>query len=63
MPAMGAGIAATNAAALAERLRAYRDRLDAWLALLETVGPDGLPDEGAIRDRLDGARIRLADPR
>ncbi len=59
---MGAGIAATNAAALAERLRAYRDRLDAWLALLETVGPDGLPDEAAIRERLDGARNRLADP-
>ena len=60
---MGAGIAATNAVALAERLRAYRDRLDAWLALLETVGPDGLPDEAAIRERLDGARNRLADPR
>jgi prephenate dehydrogenase len=56
---MGAGIAATNAAALAARVRAYRDRLDAWLALLETSGPDGLPDEAAIRDRLDGARNRL----
>jgi hypothetical protein len=59
---MGAAIAATNAAAIAERLRAYRDRLDAWLCLLETVGPDGLPDEAAIRERLDGARSRLGDP-
>ncbi len=59
---MGAGIAATNAAAIAERLRAYRDRLDAWLSLLESVGPDGLPDEAGIRERLDGARDRLADP-
>ena len=59
---MGAGIAATNAAALAVPLRAYRDRLDAWLALLEAVGPDGLPDEAAIRERLEGARNRLVDP-
>ena len=59
---MGAGIAATNAGAIAERLRAYRDRLDAWLCLLETVGADGLPDEAAIRERLDGARTRLGDP-
>ena len=57
---MGAGIAATNAVALAVRLRAYRDRLDAWLALLETAGPDGLPDEAALRARLEAARQRLA---
>jgi len=56
---MGAGIAATNAVALAARVRAYRDRLDAWLALLEATGPDGLPDEAAIRARLDAARDRL----
>ena len=56
---MGAGIAATNAVALAARVRAYRDRLDAWLALLEATGPDGLPDEAAIRARLDAVRDRL----
>ena len=59
---MGAGIAATNAVALAARVRAYRDQLDAWLALLEATGPDGLPDEAAIRVRLDGARNRLGEP-
>ena len=57
---MGAGIAATNAVALAARLRAYRDRLDAWLALLEAEGPDGMPDEAALRARLEAARQRLA---
>jgi len=56
---MGAGIAATNAAALAARLRAYRDRLDAWIALLEATGPGGQPDEAAIRARLEAARTRL----
>ena len=59
---MGAGIAATNAVALAARVRAYRDRLDAWLALLEATGAEGLPDEAAIRARLDGARNRLGGP-
>ena len=39
--------------------RAYRDRLDAWIALLEATGPDGLPDEAAIRVRLEAARVRL----
>jgi len=43
-------------------VRAYRDQLDAWLALLEATGPDGLPDEAAIRARLDGARNRLGEP-
>ena len=56
---MGAGIAITNAAALAVALRAYRDRLDTWLALLEASGPEGLPDETAIRARLAAARDRL----
>lgn len=60
-PTMGAGIAATNATALAARLRAYREQLDAWLALLEARGPDGLPDEAAIRERLAAARDRLGD--
>jgi hypothetical protein len=56
---MGAGIAVTNAAAITAALRAYRDRLDAWLALLEASGRDGLPDESAIRARLAAARDRL----
>ena len=58
-PTMGAGIAATNATALAASLRAYRERLDEWLALLEARAPDGLPDEGAIRERLAAACERL----
>ncbi len=65
--AMGAGIAVTNAGPLADRLRAYRARLDAWIALLEP-GPDaarrdhgeaGGPDADALRDRLAAARARL----
>ena len=58
-PEMGAGIAATNAAALATRLHAYQDRLDEWLALLEATGPAALPDEAAIRARFAAARDRL----
>jgi prephenate dehydrogenase len=54
--AMGAGIAATNAAALATRLRDYRDRLDEWITLLEA--PDG-PDAGELEARLAAARARL----
>ncbi len=57
--AMGAGIAATNAAALAAVLRSYRERVDAWLVLLEGTGVDGLPDEAAIHARLAAARDRL----
>ena len=59
---MGAGIAVTNATALAAGLRAYRDRIDAWIALLEASGPSGLPDEAAIRARLASARDRLGGP-
>ena len=58
-PAMGAGIARTNAGPLAARLRDVRSRLDEWLALLEATGPDGLPDEAALRARLAAARARL----
>jgi prephenate dehydrogenase len=54
--AMGAGIAATNADALAARIRDLRAVLDAWLAELE--GPGG-PDEPAIAARLEAARSRL----
>ncbi|MHB8892491.1 MAG: prephenate dehydrogenase [Candidatus Limnocylindrales bacterium] len=53
---MGTEIAATNAEALAARLRAYRDRLDEWLAILEAPGG---PDADAIRARLTRARARL----
>lgn len=59
-PAMGAAIARTNAGALAARLRDVRDRLDAWIALLETAGPGGPPNEDALRERLASARARLA---
>jgi prephenate dehydrogenase len=59
---MGAGIAVTNATALAAGLRAYRGRIDAWLALLEASGPGGLPDEAAIRARLASAHDRLGGP-
>jgi prephenate dehydrogenase len=56
---MGAGIARTNAGPLAARLRAVRDRIDEWLALLEQPAADGLPDEAALRERLAAARDRL----
>lgn len=59
-PAMGAAIAGTNAGPLAARLREVRARLDAWIALLEAPGPGGLPDEEALRGRLEAARERLA---
>jgi prephenate dehydrogenase len=57
-PAMGAGIVATNAAALAERLRELQATLDTWR--LELERPDG-PDEVAVADRLGAARARLED--
>ncbi len=58
-PAMGAGIAATNAAPLAARLRDVRARLDEWITLLEAPALGGLPDEAALRARLLAARDRL----
>ncbi len=54
--AMGAGILATNAPAVAERLRALQAVIDAWLAELERPGD---PDETAIAVRLRAARDRL----
>jgi prephenate dehydrogenase len=54
--AMGAEIAVTNAGPIAERLHAFRGRLDEWLALLEAPGG---ADAAAIRERLDAARTRL----
>ena len=59
--AMGAGIARTNAGPLAARLREVRGRLDEWLAILETAGADGLPDEAALRERFAAARARLEE--
>jgi prephenate dehydrogenase len=53
---MAAGIAATNAPAIAERVRELRAALDAWLAELERVGG---PDAAAITERFAAARRRL----
>ncbi len=53
---MGAGIAATNAPAIAARLRDVRAVIDEWLALLEAA--DG-PDEPALHARFAEARARL----
>jgi prephenate dehydrogenase len=63
-PAMGAGIAASNAEALAARLRDYRDRIDAWIGLLEGsgTGMPGVPDTAGIEARLHAARRRLEEP-
>ena len=55
-PTMGAGILATNADAVAERVRRLRDNLDDWLAELER---DGGPDADALRARFAAARTRL----
>ena len=54
--ARGAEILATNADRLAERLRAYRARVDAWLEVLEAPGG---ADPAAIRERLEAARGQL----
>jgi prephenate dehydrogenase len=56
-PAMGAGIAATNSAAIASRLRDLRAVLDEWLADLES--PDG-PEVERLYHRFYAARDRLA---
>ena len=53
---MGAGIVATNAPALAARVRELMTALDGWLAELERPGG---PDAGEIADRLRSARERL----
>jgi prephenate dehydrogenase len=55
-PEMGAGILETNREAVADRLRAYRDAIDAWLRALET-------DTGAdqLRARLEAARDALGE--
>jgi prephenate dehydrogenase len=58
-PAMGAGIAATNAAALATRIRDLQAVLETWRQELERPGG---PDEAAIGERLRAARARLDEP-
>jgi prephenate dehydrogenase len=55
-PAMGAGIAVTNASALAIRLRELQAVLERWGSDLERPGG---PDSAAIEDRLRAARARL----
>ena len=59
-PAMGAGIAATNAAELARRIRALRIQLGDWLADLEATPDDPAATAGRIRARLGAARRALA---
>lgn len=58
-PAMGAGIAVTNATALSARLRDLQAVLESWAAQLENPGG---PDEAAILERLRSVRARLDDP-
>ena len=58
-PGMGAGIAATNSAAIAGRLRDLRNVIDSWLTELER---DGGPDADALLARFKSARQRLAEP-
>jgi prephenate dehydrogenase len=58
-PGMGAGIAATNSAAIARRLRDLRRVIDSWLKELER---DGGPDAEVLLARLTSARQRLLEP-
>jgi prephenate dehydrogenase len=58
-PSMGAGIAATNAAAIAVRLRDVRAAIDQWIDELERQ--DG-PDADALLARFASARRRLVEP-
>jgi prephenate dehydrogenase len=57
-PGMGAGIAATNEAAIARRLRDLRAVIDSWLEQLER---DGGPDADALLARFASARERLRE--
>ena len=57
-PAMGAGIAVTNAAALSDQLRGLEATLASWREALDRH--DG-PDESAIRERLAATKRRLEE--
>jgi prephenate dehydrogenase len=57
-PTIGAGIAVTNADALASRLRDLIAVLEDWQTEIERTGG---PDEAAIRDRLQVAKARLEE--
>jgi len=57
-PEMGAGILATNAVAVADRLKDVRRALDAWIDALDT-GRGAPPDAPAMRDRLAAASAAL----
>jgi prephenate dehydrogenase len=56
-PEMAADIALTNGPAIAARLLELRERIDAWLALL-----DGEPGPAALEERFRAARDRLSPP-
>ena len=60
-PEMGAGILATNRAAVAARLRAYRDAIDGWIKALESNAADAADaaDAAGLRSRLEAAREAL----
>jgi prephenate dehydrogenase len=58
-PGMGAGIAATNSAAIAGRLRDVRKVIDAWIKELER---EGGPDADQLLARFTSARGRLVEP-
>jgi prephenate dehydrogenase len=58
-PGMGAGIAATNAAAIAKRLRELRKVLDQWIKELEREGD---PDAEVLLARFKSAKQRLTEP-
>jgi prephenate dehydrogenase len=54
-PEMGAGILATNAEEIRDRLHALRGTLDAWIDELDGASPDPAP----LRTRLERARAAL----
>lgn len=56
-PSMAADIVLTNGPAIAGRLLDLRERIDAWLALL-----DGEPGSAALEERFRAARDRLSPP-
>lgn len=56
-PEMGAGILATNAGPIIERLRALRGEIDTWIELLDVPGKG--PEAGDLRGHLGAARDAL----